>query len=559
MKNIAKFLAAGFVFFLSACSLTDLEGNLDNPNEVGVEAVDLNLLNNKIQADFGEFFSLANDPAMDFSRMTALTGGNTYDRSFEAQDFDDIWERGYQDVLISIETLLGRTDGTPALAIYSGTGRVLKAYTLLTLVDLFGDVPYSQALKGTDGAANFNPGVDGGRSIYDAAIAMLDEANTLLATAPAATGFRDIFYSGDRVKWNALANTLKLKAYMNLRLTDNTAAAKITALLGSDLIDTDAEEFTYKYGTATLPARSRHPLYRQMYGVATGEVTGYINNQYMNICYKQKGVEDPRWRYYFYRQVGSINRALNDDSESVPCIISPFPSHYPTGMAFCAFDPGFYGREHGNADGIPPDANALTCFGVYPAGGRPDLNDGDDNYLGLTIQGQGANGGGIEPIWMASFTDFLKAEAALTVAGAGGDAAALIASGISKSIARVKAFGAAKGQVVPDNLIADEAAYQAAVAAAFAAGTDDDKLNVYAKEFYIAAWGNGIETYNLYRRTQKPGVQDMQPMRNANPGKFMYSLIYPANFVTLNSSTDQKVITAVNKVFWDNNPDNLSF
>lgn len=129
MKNIAKFLAVGFVFFLSACSLTDLEGNLDNPNEVGVDAVDLNLLNNKIQADFGEFFSLANDPAMDFSRMTALIGGDTYDRSFDAQEFDDIWERAYQDVLQSIETMLGRTDGTPALAIYSGTGRVLTPTT----------------------------------------------------------------------------------------------------------------------------------------------------------------------------------------------------------------------------------------------------------------------------------------------------------------------------------------------------------------------------------------------------------------------------------------------
>lgn len=560
MKNIAKFIAVGFVFFLNACSLTDLEGNLDNPNEVGVDAVDIVLLNNKIQADFGDFFALANDPAMDFSRMTALIGGDTYDRSFDAQDFDDIWERGYQDVLISIETLLSKTDGSPSLATYSGSARILKAYTLLTLVDLFGDIPYSQALKGPEGAANFNPAVDGGRSVYDAAIALLDEANTLLATAPATTGgFRDIYYSGSPAKWMALANTLKLKAYMNLRLTDNTVGPKITALLASDLIDTDAEEFTYKYGTATNPARSRHPLYRQMYGVATGEVTGYINNQYMNICYKQKGVEDPRWRYYFYRQVGSINRALNDDPESVPCIISPFPSHYPAGMAFCSFDPGFYGRDHGNADGIPPDANALTCFGVYPAGGRVDLNDGDDNYIGLTINTQGALGAGIEPIWMASYTDFLKAEAALTVAGVGGDAAALIASGITKSIARVKAFGTAKGQVVPDALIADQAAYLAAVAAAFAAGTDDDKLNVYAKEFYIASWGNGIETYNLYRRTQKPGVQDMQPMRNANPGKYMYSLIYPANFVTLNSSTSQKVFTAVNKVFWDNNPDNLSF
>lgn len=566
MKNIAKFIALGFVFFLSSCSLTDLEGNLENPNEVGLGSLDANLLNNKIQAEFGEFVSLANDPALDLCRMTAMIGGDVYERGFDPQDFNDMWERGYQDVLISIETLLGRTDGT-AFTTHSGTARILKAYTMLTLVDLYGDVPYSQALKGGSGATNFNPGVDGGRSIYDACIALLDEAIVLLAVVPpdAAEMTRDIFYNtvlpkananAGRVKWIALANTLKLKAYMNLRLTDNTAAGKIADLLTKDIIDTDAEEFTYKYGTSTSVARSRHPLYRQMYGTATGEVTGYINNQYMNICYKQKGVEDPRWRYYFYRQVGSINKALSDEPESIPCVISPYPSHYPAGMAFCAFDPGFFGREHGNADGIPPDGRALTCFGVYPAGGRPDLNDGDAGFQGLTVSGQGANGGGIEPIWMASFTEFLKAEAALA---AGTDASAHIASGITKSIARVHAFGTTLGQTVPANLIADQAAYLAEVANRYAAASADEKWNVYAKEYYIALWGNGIEGYNLYRRTQKPGTQDMQPMRGATPGKFMYSLQYPSDFVNLNGSTAQKVPTAVNKVFWDNNGDNLSF
>mgnify|MGYP000390614512 CR=1 FL=1 len=559
MKNIAKFIAVGIVFFLSSCSLTDLEGNLDNPNEVGVAALDANLLNNKIQAEFGDFFALATDPSMNLCRMTALIGGDVYERGFNPQDFNDLWSRGYQDVLISIETLLDKTDGNAPFALYSGSNRVLKAYVLLTLVDLFGDVPYSQALKGGSGAANFNPGTDAGRSIYDASIVLLDEAIALLAAAPAIAGSRDVYYGGDKVKWTALANTLKLKAYMNLRLTDTDAAAKVADLLTKDLIDTDAEEFTYRYSSATIPARARHPLYRQMYGTATGDVNGYINNQYMNICYKQKGVEDPRWRYYFYRQVGSIAKAISDEPESIPCLISPYPSHYPAGMAFCAFDPGFFGREHGNADGIPPDGRALTCFGVYPAGGRADLNDGDATYQGLTVAGQGASGAGIEPIWMASFTDFLKAEAALTMPTVGGDAAALIASGISKSIARVNAFGVAKAQAVPANLIADAAAYQAAVATSFAAGSPDDQLNVYAKEFYIALWGNGIEGYNLYRRTEKPGRDDMQPMRGATPGKYIYSLSYPSDFVNLNSSTAQKIPTAVNKVFWDNHGDNLSF
>ena len=201
MKNIAKFIAVGFVFFLSACSLTDLEGNLDNPNEVGLDKLDVGLLNNKIQADFGDFVTLANVPSMELSRMTSLIGGQTYALAYQAQDHNDLWNRAYQDVLISIETLLGKTDGT-AFTAYSGSARVLKAYVLLTLVDLFGDVPYSQALKAGSGAANFNPGVDSGRSIYEAAIALLDEADALLAVAPPLRQHWHVIFTTTRISRN---------------------------------------------------------------------------------------------------------------------------------------------------------------------------------------------------------------------------------------------------------------------------------------------------------------------------------------------------------------------
>lgn len=555
MKHSLKIFCLVFIFFSSSCSITELEENLDNPNEVGLSNLDVNLLMNKVQAEFGEFVSLANVPGMELSRMTALIGGDVYERAYQAQDHNDIWERAYQDVLIQLETLLGKTDGT-GYTLHSGTGRVLKAYVLLTLVDLFGDVPYSEALSG--GTLVFNPNTDNGKAVYDAAITLLDEAITLLGQAPGAgQGLsRDIFYGGSSAKWIALANTLKLKAYMNLRLTDKAGAtAKIGELLGKDLIDTDAEEFTYKYSSADVPTRSRHPLYRQMYQPSAGSASGYINNYFMLVSYKQKGVEDPRWRYYFYRQVGSIARALEYDAESIPCLISPRPSHYGSDQAWCAFDPGFFGRDHGNNDGIPPDAGALTCFGVYPAGGLSDTNLDDPDFFEETVQGQGANGAGIQPIWMANFTEFLKAEAALTL-GTPGDAASLLTSAVTKSIARVRSFADAKGQSLPAGMEPSETDYINAVNTLYANAADDDaKLGVLAKEYYIALWGNGIEGYNLYRRTAKPA--DIQPMRAASPGVFLRSLIYPADFVNLNSSATQKVVTSVNKVFWDNNPDNL--
>jgi hypothetical protein len=555
MRNIFKLSFLTFLFFsVSSCGLTDLGGNLENPNEVGTSNLDANLLMNKIQLDFADFIGEINEPTMDLCRMTALTGGDTYERAYKGADFNDAWDRAYQEVLIQLEVLLKKTDGT-AFSVHSGSARVLKAYIMLTLVDAFGDVPYSEALKGSEGL--FNPKADDGKSVYNAAITTLDDAIALLAKTGAAPLTLDVYYGGDAKKWTALANTLKLKAYMNLRLTDKAGAtAKITELLGKDLIDTDAEEFTYKYGTADVPARSRHPKYREMYRPQAGAAEGYLNNHFMLISYKQKGVEDPRWRYYFYRQVGSIKKAVKDDPKAIPCLISPRPSHYSPNTAWCSFEPGFFGRDHGNSDGLPPDTKAKTCFGVYPAGGLSDKNPKDSlNFTVISIQGQGGNGAGIQPIWMASFTDFLKAEAALTL-GTAGDAGTLMLDGVKKSITRTRAFAAAKGQALPAGLEPSEADYLQKVTDLYAAAaTPDAKLDVLGKETLIALWGNGIEGYNLYRRTGKPG--DTQPMRAEVPGAFIRSLIYPSDFIALNSSVKQKTPTATNKVFWDNNPDNF--
>ena len=51
--------------------------------------------------------------------------------------------------------------------------KVIESHILTTLVDMFGDVPYSEALQFTD---NLNPNLDSGEDIYNAALAMLDDA-----------------------------------------------------------------------------------------------------------------------------------------------------------------------------------------------------------------------------------------------------------------------------------------------------------------------------------------------------------------------------------------------
>jgi len=553
----------------------DLDKDLENPNEVGPSTADPTLLMNGVQRDLASFYERLNGQNNDTTvgierlvRMRALSTGSTYPTAYQPQDMDDIWQDAYQKVLVNIEVMLPLAEENN-LTTHIGVAKIIKAYVYLTLVDVFGDVPATEALKGGEG--NLNPKSDPGSDVYAMAIALLDEARTELAKTGSAAGgalTRDIYYNGNRANWTALANSLELKAWLNitaLPARKAEAAAKISTLLSSNLIDTDAEEFIYRYGTSAVPASSKHPYYRETYQPVAASAAGWISNHYMREMFNGLGVQDPRWRYYFYRQVGSLKQALAVDPKSITCINANIqytgqPSHYTArGDVFCAFDPGFFGRDHGDNDGRNPDAPVITVPGVYPVGGRPDINPtgaaGNPTYHGTTRDGQGANGAGILPIYMSFFTDFMKAEIALRIDNDPGSAKAHMLNGVNKSVNRVRAFAASKAQSLPAGLEPPQVIYTSTLGAIYDASADP--LDVVLKEYYKALWGNGLEAYNMYRRTSSP--KNLQAMRAipGTEGDFWRSAVYPAVHANLNANAPSNEGKAKRKVFWDGNPDIL--
>jgi hypothetical protein len=559
MKNILKKFLVLTLFIGVAC---DLDGDLEDPNQISLSGADDNLIMNSLQLDFADFFSSSQSAVNPLVRMEAMTGGFRYQTANQPEAVNNLWTIAYSGVLINAEVLINSAS-QKNLTTHVAVAKILQAYTYLTLADIFGDVPMANALSGETG--NFNPTTSTGAEVYTRAIELLTEARTELAKTGSEAGqglTRDIFYGGNRTRWNALANTLELKAWLNLSLiparkaeADTKIATFVNPTTGAsvaDLIDTPEEAFTYKYGTATVPDGSRHPLYDQYYDPVPGNAGGYIANYFLKEAFNGLEVEDPRWRYYFYRQVGSIARALEVDPKSLGCAPGAIPDHYAeVGAVFCVFDPGFYGRDHGDASGVPPDSPVITCAGVYPAGGRIDnTSTANANYAGTTVRGDGANGAGIEPVWMAFYTDYLKAEIVFRT-GNTATARTLLTTAVQNSINQIRAFATSKSQTTtrePNN-----PAYIAAVEAAYDAAAD--KLDVIGREFYVACWGNGIEAYNNYRRTSAP--VNLQPTIQLNPGVFFRSYVYPAVYVNLNSTAVQKDPTVTNKVFWDTNPDNL--
>lgn len=551
-------LGISFIATIISCN-KKLDSLLVNPNLPTTSTADVDLYLNQVQLSFKGFFSEASDYGGQLTRQQEWYGP-LYANAYSPNSFDGLWSNAYSSIIKNADALIPLAQQQKKY-VQSGIARTLKAYVLGTLVDDFGDVPYSEADLGI---GNTNPKVDGGAGIYAAVQVMLDSAIAdFNKTGASSKPTNDLFYGGSTANWTKIAKTLKLKFLMQTRLVDNTATAKIQALLTeNNLINTEAQDFVFKYATNISSPDARHPHYASNY-TAGGQAGDFISNYFMWEVVAEKtggsiSTLDPRRRFYFYRQ--RINFA-DVNPQTASCSVQSYPAHYPAGTPFCLVGQGYWGRDHGDNSGTPPDGNLRTTWGVYPAAGDFDANQGTSVTLN-----RGGLGAGIDPIWISSFTYFLEAEAALKLGiTTAGTPRALLDKAIRASMSKVIGFPSTVNVTVPSNFIPPATGngsvdnYVTTVLAAYdAATTDDSRLNIIMKEYHIAAWGNGVEPYNNYRRTGKP--DNMQPaVTTANPGLFMRSFFYPAVFVNrnLNAPSQKTPGTAANKVFWDNNPDNF--
>jgi hypothetical protein len=566
------------VVLLGSCT-KKLDELLVNPNGPTPESANTDLYLPVIQSGFVGVFNSASSYGQELTRQIVMYGP-TYNQAYSPNSFDGIWSTAYTGVFKHANILIP-TATAQKKYVQAGMAKVMKAYTMMTLVDMFGDVPYTEANLGID---NTNPTVTKGNEVYAAAIKLLQEvsdtldlvADGKLAHGPY-PGFYDNFYgvssaAGAR-RWATQAKLLMIRAYMTTRLIDNGAKGKIEALLANANVVASlsgtAQDFEFKYSSKQANPNSRHPRYNGNYngnGSTSGSAGDYIGTHFLFTLAMEKGFfnnlpsrdfSDPRTRYYFYRQV-------NDDfyvnSSSVSCSVASAPAQFTPGMPFCLINEnglaGFWGRDHGDNSGIPPDGNFRTTWGIYPAGGEMDLNQpslttSGSSRVSLNRGGQGA---GIQPIWQASFSEFLRAEAVLTL-GIAGDARAFLEAGVRKSISKVIGFPATIGYSVPSSFVPSATKIDEYVNKVLfeydAAIGNSTKLNIVMREWYIALWGNGADANNNYRRTGMPN--NFQYAKLPDVGPYIRSFLYPSTYINLNkNAVAQNAIDK--KVFWDTNP-----
>lgn len=239
MNRFTRTAALGTAFALGAAGLTGCDftdGNDVDPNAATSANADL-LLNG---GQVGQILLQEGD----FARLSGIfagyfTGSDRQYAAFEQgrqnnDDFNATWSVGYQETLAQLDLALqayeeaGNRTG-------AGIAKVHIALAFGTLADLFGDIPYTQAL---DAEQFENPAIDSQADVYAGVISTLNEAigdlNSGQGTINAAT---ELFYgttvgpgfssANIATAYAQVANTL-LGRY-NLNIQDYAAAAAAAA------------------------------------------------------------------------------------------------------------------------------------------------------------------------------------------------------------------------------------------------------------------------------------------------------------------------------------------
>ncbi len=216
---------AGLVLALGACDQGLTEVNIDPnaPTNVGAEYI----LPHTIETGVSRV-CCSRGMLDDWAQHTAEiqyaeeTIGNV-----RPATMDNVWDGFYGTDLEDAQNIIDKGTETGKANI-QGVGMVWKAWLFSQLTDMFGDVPYSEALQGAD---NTTPAYDAQSDIYAGMLQNLTDAQAMLgASGGGDFGGGDIFYGNDFAKWKRFANSLRMRLAMRMSEVDPaTAKAQFVA------------------------------------------------------------------------------------------------------------------------------------------------------------------------------------------------------------------------------------------------------------------------------------------------------------------------------------------
>lgn len=394
---------------------------------------------------------------------------------------------------------------------YVAAAKVMKAFYMSTIVDMYGDCPYTEAFKYQ---ANTTPKYDNDEDIYKSLITEL-ETSVSLMSAPNASALNmeanDIIFQGNRTKWIEFANTIKLR--MLLRMSKLTGAngtyrdQKLATLVGKPFLSADV---FINPGYSSANDDQQNPFYGSFVRNSTGGKVGqaYIASRHISLCLngnddgigntsteavhvKFTGLIDPRRGRMFSLITGGKVRGTNQGA-------------------------------NGGQFGTPSSPTTVSTHGA-----------GITGAVGATVAQVVATGSARPGVLMSKAeSDFIQAEIGLKYPTVITNPDVKFKDGINASCTYLGVT------------TANATAYQTAIAAKLGigwVGTTDQKLDAILTQKWIALTSiNPIQSFIDYNRTGLP----VTPLAfNATKPNKPYRLMYPLSEYVANSANVPAITT----------------
>ena len=484
----------------------------------------------------GTAFSNGNE----ISRITSLlvqhvagvgTQSQPQDRYNIRGGLDNQWQgEQYAGVLQNSQTLIETATRLNSPA-YVGIAKLLKAYNFAMVTDLWGDIPYSEALQGLN---KLQPRFDKQEDIYKGNAALniqsldalikealvdLDATSTLRPS-----GSDDPVFAGDLAKWKRMGNTLRLKLANTISVKEPALARTIIneVIAGNNFISSNADDFQVAFGGAV---GNRNPI-GDFNGVnivnpTTGAVTAstvLAGQRPADTFMSQRLLDsmavrnDPRLPIFFNTVVGTT-------TSGTPPVTAPIAGVTTTTQGvFRAYQNG-----------------AIAVAPALPAGRSKYFT-----YL--------TGNSGEAPIRLLTNFQrlFIMAESALVLGTSTGGAAnvqALYRDAIRASMTKA---GLTNAQV--------DAYFAANPRVANLSSNQTTALNQIMTQKWISWVGNGYEAYNDYRRTGFPRLVLALNAEGDNPNVLPKRFVYPASELSGNANNapiPSAVPNTTVPVWWD--------
>ncbi|MGV3530636.1 MAG: SusD/RagB family nutrient-binding outer membrane lipoprotein [Flavisolibacter sp.] len=186
---------------------------------------------------------------------------------------------------------------------YQGISKILAAHEWGVLVDLYGDVPFENAL---DLVENIRPTYTKGEDIYKALLPMIDEGLELIKAAGTDPniGSQDILFGGNKTNWAKFANSLKLRLLLHAYKTNVfNAQAEIGKIQaeGSGFLGNGTGAMVQPGYTTDKP----NPYYASHLHVINGNEADNYNRANCFALEFMKTTSDPRYTR-FYRTAKAL-------------------------------------------------------------------------------------------------------------------------------------------------------------------------------------------------------------------------------------------------------------